>query len=282
MSRVVLPQLLSLLTGKLFRYATCWRIKRLDGTIFRFTEHNALLKVLVDTSLLYQAGDPYESFKSATGVSASAREAAGQLEPSNFEARGMVTSDEIKDIDLKAGLFDGAEVQEILVDWRYPWLGPFYRTYFEISYPEFTGEYWVAHCESLTSILKAPAGDVYTRQGRLKKTPVHTKTSEVVTILTQRRIFKTQAGTLEMVENAYRYGTITWTSGANNGTKSSVRSFADVGGGAPAQFELMLETPNDIGSGDDFTVTKIEYEGGFPDLPGTDATRVTPPPQNLG
>lgn len=274
MSLVLYAPCRSLLTGFKVRSVVCWRIARLDGTIFRYTEHNSELKVLVNPNLLYQSGDPYETFVPVGGVVTSARELG---EDSNLEARGFISSLDISDDDLRAGLFDGAEARELLVDWRYPWVGPIIEVYWYFGVPEFSKERWNVQMHRLGEQLTAPAGGVYSADGRIKATPVHTKTSEVTTIITQRRVFRTQAGTLDTATDAYNWGTIEWTSGANQGTKSTVRQYTNVGGGAPQEFELALQTPHDISSGDDFTVTKVEYEEGFPFVPGTDAVRATPP-----
>lgn len=268
----------SLRTGKLLRYATCWRIERLDGQVFRYTDHNARLRAVVDPTLLYGASDPYEAFEAVTGVAVSAREIQASLEPSNLEARGVISATEIKEGDLRAGLFDAAKVREITVDWMFPWLGPFRTKHWVAGPPEFTGETWRIELRDLTVKLQVPVGDVYARQGRLKETPVDTDTGEAITIITQRRVFKCQTGTLDTIDGAYDNGTVAWTSGANAGTRSTVRAFTNVGGGVPLQFELMLETPHDISSGDDFTVTEVAYDDEFPFIPGTDALRESPPP----
>lgn len=269
MSLQLSPPLESLRVEKLHYWSTCWKIIRRDGTIFRFTDHSSDLKVITDHTTLYQAGDPYETFKSATGVATSSRERNSQLEGSNLEARGMVTSDEIKEADLEAGLFDGATVIEYLFDWRCPWLGPISQTNYEIAETTYSSEIWTAQIEGIGRFLRQPAGDVYTKDGRIKKTPVSEVTSEVLTIITQRRMFRTQAGSLDTTAGAYDYGRIEWTTGANAGVLSVVRAMTNVGGGAPIQFELMLETPHDLSSGDDFKVSKIERADGFPFLPGT-------------
>lgn len=271
----------SLRRERVHYWAQCWKITRQDGTIFRFTSHNHDLRVAVDHSDLYAAGDPYETFEAAASVAASALDRSGQLEGTTLEARGVVTSDKIKEADLEAGLFDRATVIEYLVDWRYPWLGPFFENHYRVGDIGYTAEQWNAQLDGIGAELSQPVGDNYTKEGRLKKTPTATDSSEVVTIPTQRRIFRTQLGSLDNALNAYQYGKITWATGANVGVVSIVKRSEDVGGGAPIEFELMLETPHDISSGDDFTVTKVEFEDGFPFLPGTATLRRTPPPTGV-
>ena len=62
------------------RFATCWKIERLDGAIFRFTDHNMKLTV---ESQIYTPID---------GFLATAREAQSQLESINVTAEGDVAS----------------------------------------------------------------------------------------------------------------------------------------------------------------------------------------------
>lgn len=359
MSHVVPASLTDLVKAKTHRFCTCWKITRRDGTILRFTDHNADLQVPVDVSGLYTVGSPYETFKAATGILSSARDREGNLRGGNIEARGFITAAEITEADLESGLYDNAAVIEYLVDWRYPWAGPFFFIEYEVSEIEHSGEFWSVQLEGFPRQLRQPAGDSYTKDGRVKAATVSEVTGEVTTILTQRRIFKCQVGNLDMEDNVqavavgsqgagysifrrssgswttdgykvgdsvtsagfsngpnngqwvvslvgstdlevvdasdvivneaaatgktvmqtgvYDDGKIEWTTGSNAGVFSTVRAVTNVGGAIPVQFELQLETPHDISTGDDFKVSEVEREDAFPFLPGTATIRSTIP-----
>lgn len=250
------------------RRATCWKITRSDGTIYRYTDHNSDLKVLETVADLYTAGDPYKTFKSIGGLSASARERAGNLEGGNLEASGAITLTDIKEVDLESGLFDNVAVIEYIVDWLYPHAGPFFFIEYEGSELSHTAEIWTGQLEGFPRILRTPAGDVYTKEGRVKAVPLSSDTAEITSSVTQRRIFKTLIGSLDTTADAYDDGVVVWTSGANDKTKSIVKKVTDPGGGE-LQFELQLETAHDFAVGDDCTIAKVEREEGFPFLPGT-------------
>ena len=71
----------SLLSGNGYYWATLWKIERVDGTIFRFTDH--------DKTLVGGNGD---IFVPAGGFDGTARQKQAGLRVQNFEARGAITN----------------------------------------------------------------------------------------------------------------------------------------------------------------------------------------------
>ncbi len=91
--------------------ATCWRIARTDGEVFRFTDH--------DRDLLVEG----ELYQASTGYSRTAIASDADLAVDNLEVEGVFDSEAIAEEDLRAGRFDQAEVRIFLVNWADPTQG---------------------------------------------------------------------------------------------------------------------------------------------------------------
>lgn len=86
----------------------CWRIVREDGVVFGFTDHD--LPLVVDGT----------EFEPDSGMSASeARQTLG-LANDTLDVAGALTSDKISEADIDAGVYDFANVETLLVNWRDP------------------------------------------------------------------------------------------------------------------------------------------------------------------
>ena len=106
--------------------ATCWKITRIDGTIFTFTDHDSDLVV---SGVTYSSENTY----SRTAIKTSA-----SLAIDNLEIVGVLDLGGVTDLDVRDGKFDYASVQMFLVNWqnlsqgmlalRQGWLGEVVRT----------------------------------------------------------------------------------------------------------------------------------------------------------
>ena len=99
------------LAGEVTTLATCWRIARTDGEVFRFTDH--------DRDLLVEG----ELYLASTGYSRTAIASDADLAVDNLEVEGVFDSEAIAEEDLRAGRFDRAEVRIFLVNWADPTQG---------------------------------------------------------------------------------------------------------------------------------------------------------------
>ncbi len=82
-----------------------WAVTRRDGTVYGFTDH--------DRDLNFDG----ITFRADTGLSARALQQAMGLSVDNTEAMGALTDTAIREEDIAAGRFDGAEVVSWLVNW---------------------------------------------------------------------------------------------------------------------------------------------------------------------
>lgn len=92
------------LAGIVTTLATCWRVQRQDGVVFGFTDHDRDLVV---------GGTPY---RASTGYQRSAIGSRADLSVDENEINGILSAAEITEADLRAGLWDGAEVRVFLVN----------------------------------------------------------------------------------------------------------------------------------------------------------------------
>ncbi len=85
--------------------ARCWLLTRRDGAVYGFTDHD------VDLSF---GG---VTFKADTGLTARALQQTTGLSIDNTEALGALSDVAVREDDIRAGRFDGAEVEAWLVNW---------------------------------------------------------------------------------------------------------------------------------------------------------------------
>lgn len=125
-----------------------WAITRTDGVSFGFTDH--------DRPLSFDG----VTFKAESGLTASALAQSTGLSVDNTEALGALTDAAVREDDIEAGRFDGAEVRAWLVNWAEPdtrWL-QFRGTIGELRR---AGGAFHAELRGLTEALNRPLGRIY-------------------------------------------------------------------------------------------------------------------------
>lgn len=266
-----------------FRFATLWQITRTDGEVLRFTDHNC--------DIVYSSN----TYKTAGGYNASAvEEKSGTGTPSNLEITGVLTDDSITESDLLAGKYRDAEVVETLIDWRYPYFEPLDVHIYWIEDVKYSSNFWQAGLAGLGRYLAANYGKLYHHKCKYKLGDAScqvnlvplTVSGTVNIIDTQRRKFQ-GTGHSAFTNHYFRYGLLTWTSGANEGLSFEIKGYTS----ATKQFTLFLPTPFDIAASDGYSVyagcdkeattckdkfSNLVNHGGFPDLPGMDKAYKTP------
>lgn len=88
--------------------ARLWRLERRDGPVFGFTDHDRDLTV---------SGEVYQA---ASGLTGRALSRSTGLSVDNSEVLGALQSGALREEDLRAGRWDGAEVVVSLVNWADP------------------------------------------------------------------------------------------------------------------------------------------------------------------
>lgn len=128
--------------------ARCWLVTRADGVEYGFTDH--------DRDLEFDG----HRFRADTGLSALALAQSTGLAVDNTEALGALSDAAIREADIEAGRFDGADVRAWLVNWADPavrWLQ------FRGSFGELRRADGLFHAElrGLSAALNRPLGRVY-------------------------------------------------------------------------------------------------------------------------
>ncbi|RRH77312.1 DUF2163 domain-containing protein [Falsigemmobacter faecalis] len=93
------------LEGGCTTLSRCWKITRSDGRVLGFTDHDFDLEF---------AGCRYEA---SSGLTARALSRTTGLSADNSEALGALQSAALSEVDLRAGRYDGARVEVLLVNW---------------------------------------------------------------------------------------------------------------------------------------------------------------------
>ena len=99
------PALATHLAGEATTLATLWRVVRRDGAVFTFTDH--------DRDIVYGG----ETYACALGYQRAAISAGAELAVDETELLGLLDSSAIDPAELRAGLWDHAEVRIFAVNW---------------------------------------------------------------------------------------------------------------------------------------------------------------------
>ncbi|MGF9562566.1 DUF2163 domain-containing protein [Neorhizobium sp. JUb45] len=261
------------LQGDVTTICHCWRVFRRDGVVLGFTDHDGDL--LVDGT----------SFLASSGFSASEEEAQGGLSVSAGTVAGGFSSEVISEADLAAGLYDGARVELLVVNWQAPdqRMRLALREIGEVSR---AGEQFTAELRSLAHRLDQPQGRVYGRRcdaslgdGRCRVDLAAYRAAGTV-VLARDRTRLTVAGLQGFAGGFFGQGVLTMESGEELEIDGHVRN-AD----GTAELTLWLPVERDIAAGEVFWVTagcnkafatcrqkfgnQLNFRG-FPHVPGSD------------
>lgn len=278
-------------------HATCWKLTRTDGTVYRYTDHDKTLTLL----------DGY-NYVPGGGIDSTARSAEVGLKERNVTVRGFISADAFTTDDFRAGRWDNAQADEYVVDHRYPDIGYIrHDRYWFTLVPNFGSELWEAELTGLAARLAQTVGDVFTRNCRhdlgdafddanavgchynVNGSAIFNEEVDSVSVPNPRRIFTVVNGTAPAA-GTFDYGRVKCTSGANVGLEFEIREHTEPGA-SQHTIELETETYFDIEDGDLFhifvgcngTVTTCkalgqypDNYGGFPFMPGPDKALQAP------
>jgi uncharacterized phage protein (TIGR02218 family) len=90
--------------------AFIWKVKRKDGNIFGFTNH--------DIDIVYNDGADTVTYQGSTGMTPSATETNSALGTDNLDITAFLDSASITEGDIRAGLYNYADVEIRVVNWQ--------------------------------------------------------------------------------------------------------------------------------------------------------------------
>lgn len=229
------------LQGDELTLAKCCRVELTNGTVLGFTEHDADIAY---GGLTYVA---------ASGYSASTIQTSAALSVDNLELQGILYAPSITEEDLRAGLWDYAEIRVFMVNWadltmgelklRRGWLGEV-----TVQYGRFVAEVMGMAQPLQQTILRlySKTCDADLGDARCQVNLATYTVTGNVTTATSRRAF-TDTSRPE-ANGHFNFGKLTWTSGLNDGLSMEVGDFtAD-------EFTLKEAMPYDVAVGDTYSV----------------------------
>jgi uncharacterized phage protein (TIGR02218 family) len=257
----------------------CWRLTRADGETTGYTDHDRPLTLDGTT------------FEPETGFSASEARSTLGLAVDTVDVEGALSSERIRDEDIAAGLYDGARVETLLVNWRKPEDFALIRTA-TIGKMTRSDERFVAELESLASRLDQQNGRMVGRTcdaelgdarcGFLLDQPGFSATGAVEAMETPDKI--AVSGLTGFDNGWFAFGTLSWITGARAGRTERIVDHRLAGG--DVLLVLQQRVGPTIGLGDVFSISagcdktfatcKAKFDNalnfrGFPHLPGNDA-----------
>ena len=276
--RSIDPELQARLDWGATTLCRCWLVSRRDGTDLGFTDHDGDLTF---DGVVYRA---------SSGMDATALQSATGLSVDNAQAVGALTSTAIREDDIAAGKYDGAEVRQWLVDWERPELRVlmFRGSLGEIRRQDGAFE---VELRGLAEALNARVGRSLLRTcdralgdakcGFDASTPGFAAEGAVVSAAGSSVMASGLSG---FAGKWFTHGTLTWLSGGNAGEKAAVKVDRQAGGDARA-LVLWQEPGRKPAAGDRFRVIagcdkraetcKTKFANlinfrGFPHIPGDD------------
>ncbi len=102
-----------------------WLVKRVDGTVLAFTDHDRDIDFSLEGFLIgagisltpWIVGTGTQTYRAASGYTATDIATSAALNVDNMEVHGVLVSPSILEVDLNAGLWDFASICVFMVNW---------------------------------------------------------------------------------------------------------------------------------------------------------------------
>ncbi len=256
---------------------TCWLLKRTDGQLLGFTDHD---RNLVVEGVTCQAMSGFQPTEAVSDLG---------LSVDNQEIEGAFDSEAITQSDLVAGRFDGAKVEVWFVNWKKPEERHHLRTAIlgEISRED---HLFKAELRGITSVLDQPYGRKFSRScdavlgdqkcGVDLSAPQFFTTGVVLEVIDRRLIKCSNLGAFE--KDWFVNGNLIWMSGKNidlpveiEGSASSDSNTLKLWKAMPFLPQVGDEFHVSAGCNKNFQICKSKFSNGlnfqgFPHMPGAD------------
>lgn len=233
--------LASHLAGEVTRLATLWKLTRRDEVVMGFTDHD---RDLVVDGVTYRA---------ASGFTPTSVASSSGLAVDNLDIQSVLDSDDIGDSDLRSGVYDYATIEVMLVDHGAPEAGTLFLRKGTLGEVKLSGQTFVAELRGMAQAFANQIGQLYSPTCRADLGDARCgidltgiTVAGTVGHVSSRRSFHDPAR--GEADGWFRYGLLTWTSGANAGSSMEVRWFR------AGTFELFLPMPKPVAAGDLYSV----------------------------
>ncbi len=255
-----------------------WRITRSDGLVQGFTDHDRDLVVAGVT------------FIAASGITGSESALAQGLGVTGTELHGALSDASLSEADLASGVYDGAGVDHLLIDWSAPENHLLLR-HGTIGEVRREGGAFAAELRSPSDALNQTRGRVFgalcdadlgdARCGVNLSAPAFSGAGVVSLVDGALRLVVLGLG--EFAAGSFTDGRLTFTSGANTGFATEVKAHSTDASGVVLQ--LWQRPVHAVVSGDGFSISAgcdkrfatcrerfanaLNFRG-FPQMPGND------------
>lgn len=233
----------SVIASDALTLATCWRLKLVNGSILRFTDHHNDIVIGSET---FSAGGSFSRSAITYGLGLSA---------DNLDVSGTIGDDSITETDLLSGMHDYAIVEIFLVDYLSPNSGIVELCAgqlgeIELSDGEFSAQLFgqaellrQSETDLCSPTCRANLGDALCKVNLATYTTVGTVSS-----VTDALTFDTDVAA---AADYYALGQIEFTSGNNDGLILEIKS-----NNISGLMGLFLPSPYAVEAGDTFTITR--------------------------
>ena len=265
--------------------ALCWKIQRKDGTIYHYTDHDAAIVYDGSTYTPIDSGSPSNYRQNAA------------LSPANIDFNMVFGSNSGRDAEIRAGLFDYAEMWTFRINWADPSTtsGIVKLAYGRLGEVEIKDNEARIELRSLTQLLSVPIGRIYTpecnaslgdsRCAIVVSSTVYTRTG-AISAVTDNRVFTVSGDASGQIDNFFNYGPLTFTAGDNNGLTIQVEDYTTANvvtlyESAPYALSTGVTFSAVAGCDRRFLTCKDRFSNkdnfrGFPHIPGMDKALTVP------
>lgn len=279
MPRTISVALKAHLQGEQQTLAFCVKVTRRDGSVQGFTSGDTTLEV---DGVFYEACDTV----AASGIRSS--EGTGV---DNLDLIGLIDTESITDVNLRAGIYDGADVELFVVNYEDLSQGALILTVGTFGELLFRDGEWIAEVRSLMQRLAQQFGELTSPVCRVKALGDERCKFVLVpgTHINPRTVFSVTSTIVVTFDadsaatNFYRYGLVEMTSGDNDGLTRTIKSHTLTGGRAvltlaePFPFAIAVGNTGILTKGCDRRIetciadfdNALNYRG-EPHIPGTD------------
>lgn len=256
--------------------ATCWKMTLTDSTVMGFTDHD---KDLVVDTVTYSA---------KTGYNRTAIASNSSLAVDNVDLEGAIAAAGITNEDIRAGLYDYAQVEVFMVNATNVSLGKVILRRGVLGELTLKSGIYVTEIRGLAQFLQRQSIRVFTPEcnariydSRCTVDPTNfTNTGLITSITTPNKVIVTTLSGTSRPIGYFSGGLITFTSGNANGRSMEVRDHA-----ASDTLTLLLPMTWDLQVGDTFSIRRgcdqtlttcqdvfdnVLNHRGFPKVPGSD------------
>ncbi len=137
------------LAGETMSLATLWKVTRKDGQVFGFTTH--------DEDIVYDG----VTYAASTGYTPSAIETKSDMSVGNMQITAFLDSDAITDNDIRANLYDDADVEIRVVNWADLTMGDLKLSKGSLGVISMSNGLLTAELRGLTQRLQQVVGNTY-------------------------------------------------------------------------------------------------------------------------